>query len=212
MSKVIYSVSMSLDGYAAGPEQSHEHPLGVKGERLHDWMRELAAWRRDAGLSGGVTNASTAVYEEEDVDAGAIVMGRGMFGGAGPADDEWTGWWGDEPPFHLPVFVVTHHPRQTLHLGGGTSFTFVTEGPEAAVARARAVAGDRDVAVAGGATVGRQLLAAGLVDELTVHLVPVCLGGGVRLFDSPDLADLSLSQEWVVEAPGVTHLRYRAER
>jgi dihydrofolate reductase len=210
VSALTYGVSISLDGYVAGPDQSPDHPLGVHGDALHVWMRELAAWRRDAGLSGGETNASTPVYESGDSDPGAILMGRNMFGGSGAWEDGWIGWWGEDPPFHLPVFVVTHHPRATLHLGGGTSFTFVHDGVDAAVAQAREAAGGRDVAVSGGATLARQLLVAGLVDELTLHLVPVLLGAGIRLFDDPGMAGIAFRQEEVVPAPGVTHLRYRS--
>ena len=123
--KLRYSTSMSLDGFVAGPDQSPQSPLGV-GERLHEWLRELAAWRRDAGQEGGVVNASTAVYEEGSGDIGAIIMGRNMFGGGpGPwGDDPWKGWWGDDPPFHMPVFVLTHHAREPLECAGGTTFTF----------------------------------------------------------------------------------------
>jgi dihydrofolate reductase len=213
MTRLRYSASMSLDGFVAGPDQSREHPLGVGGERLHEWMRALAVWRRDAGREGGEVNASTAVFEAGGENVGAIVMGRNMFGGGpGPwGDDPWRGWWGDEPPFHMPVFVLTHHPREPLVLAGGTSFTFVCDGIAAALTAARAAAGDRDVAVSGGAGLARQYLAAGLVDELQIHLVPVLLGGGVRLFDGPSAAP-ELEQVQVVEAPGVTHLTYRVLR
>jgi dihydrofolate reductase len=205
---------MSLDGFVAGPDQSREHPLGVGGERLHGWMRELAAWRRDAGREGGEANASTAVYEEGDHNLGAIIMGRNMFGGGpGPwGDDPWRGWWGDDPPFHLPVFVLTHHPREPLVLQGGTSFTFVCDGIAAALALARDAADGRDAAVSGGAGIAKQYLAAGLIDEIQIHLVPVLLGAGVRLFDTPPAAVTTLEQVQVVEAPGVTHLTYRVVR
>ena len=205
-----YSTSMSLDGFVAGPDQSPQNPLGLGGGRLHVWTRELAAWRRDAGLEGGVVNASTAVYEEDD-DAGAIIMGRNMFGGGpGPwGDDPWNGWWGDDPPFHLPVFVLTHHAREPLECLGGTTFTFVTGGPAAALEAAQGAAGSASVAIAGGAGTARQYLAAGLVDEVTIHLVAAFLGAGVRLFDEPALAEVALEQVGVVAAPGVTHLTYR---
>ena len=204
---------MSLDGFVAGPDQSREHPLGVGGERLHGWMRELAAWRRDAGREGGEVNASTAVYEEGDHNLGAIIMGHNMFGGGpGPwGDNPWRGWWGEDPPFHLPVFVLTHHPREPLVLQGGTSFTFVCDGIAAALALARDAADGRDAAVSGGAGIAKQYLAAGLIDELQIHLVPVLLGAGVRLFDDPSAAP-GLEQVRVVGAPGVTHLTYRVVR
>ena len=211
MSLLKYSASMSLDGFVAGPDQGPDHPLGVGGERLHLWMRELAAWRRDAGMEGGVVNASTAVYEEGSGDVGAIVMGRNMFGGGpGPwTDPPWNGWWGEEPPFRMPVFVLTHHPRAPLECRGGTTFTFVTGGPAAALELARTAATGRDVAVSGGAGAARQFLSAGLVDELTIHLVPALLGDGVRLFEGDGIATLGLEQVRAVEAPGVTHLTYR---
>ena len=212
MAQVRYSTSMSLDGYVAGPDQSSEHPLGVGGERLHAWMRELAIWRREAGMQGGVTNASSAVLEEGDDGLGAVVMGRNMFGGGpGPwGEDPWAGWWGDDPPFHLPVFVLTHHPRPPLVCRGGTTFTFVTDGARSALDQAWAAARGADVAVSGGAGTARQLLADGLVDEVMLHLVPVLLGGGVRLFDPP-LGASRLTQVRVIEAPGVTHLTYRMD-
>jgi dihydrofolate reductase len=202
---------MSLDGFVAGPNQSVEHPLGVGGDLLHVWMRELAVWRRAAGLEGGTVNASSAVIEEDDVNIGAIVMGRNMFGGGpGPwGDDPWRGWWGENPPFHMPVFVLTHHPREPLEMLGGTRFTFVTDGPAAALEQAREAANGQDVGVSGGAGTARQFLAAGLVDSFQVHLVPVLLGGGVRLFDGSHPASVQFDQTKVVEAPGVTHITYR---
>jgi dihydrofolate reductase len=216
MGKVKYGVSISLDGFAAGPRQSVEHPLGVRGELLHEWMRELAAWRKRAGLEGGIENESTERIEHEGDPTGALIMGRNMFGGGpGPWIEEpqpWNGWWGDEPPFHLPVFVLTHHPRPPLELAGGNSFTFVQDGIEAALEFARGAAGKRDVAISGGATTAKQYLAAGLVDVLTISLVPVLLGEGVRLFDDAGLAGTRLEQVRVDEAPGVTHLDYRVRQ
>jgi dihydrofolate reductase len=205
---------MSVDGFVAGHEQSPEHPLGLGGELLHGWMRELAIWRQQAGLTGGVVNASTAVLEREDVGVGAIIMGRNMFGGGpGPwPEPAWNGWWGEDPPFHLPVFVLTHHQRPVLECQGGTRFEFVTGGPAAALERARRAAGESDVVIAGGAGVARQYLQAGLIDELQIHLVPVFLGAGVRLFDGQELAANRLEQQDVVEAPGVTHLTYTISR
>lgn len=203
---------MSLDGFVAGANRSAEHPLGVNGHLLHEWLTELAAWRADAGAgSGGAVNASTAVYEEGRGKSGAIIMGRGMFGGGpGPWGDEpWTGWWGDDPPFHLPVFVLTHYPRPPLELKGGTTFTFVTRGPAAALDLARQAAGGKDIAIGGGAGVARQFLAAGLLDELRISLVPVLLQEGVRLFG---IAPVRLEQVRAVEAPGVTHITYRVVR
>lgn len=212
MSRLLYSVSISLDGFVAGLDQTVDNPLGVGGLLLHGWMRELAAWREAAGQEGGVTNASTAVVERDDDDTvGAIIMGRNMFGGGpGPwGDDPWNGWWGENPPQHLPVFVLTHYPRPRLTCMGGTSFEFVTGGIEAALKLARAAADGKDVAVSGGGTVARQYLAAGLLDEIELHLVPVILGAGVRLFDDKELAGTRMEQVEVIEAPEVTHIRYR---
>jgi dihydrofolate reductase len=205
MSKVRFGVAMSLDGFIAGPQQSRDNPLGLGGMRLHDWVFPLEAFRRQHGETGGITNASTQIVEEAMTDAGAFLMGAHMFGGHDP---DWTGWWGPNPPYHAPVFVLTHHPRAPLVMEGGTTFNFVTEGLASAMALARAAAGNKDVVVAGGASVIRQCLNAGLVDEINVSQVPVILGSGERLFG--DLRpDLKLQQVRVVEAPGVTHLRYR---
>jgi dihydrofolate reductase len=211
MSKVRVHISVSADGYVAGPDQSLENPLGVGGERLHDWVVALRAWREPHGLEGGEVNASTPVVEESLANVGAEIMGRGKFGGGpGPWADEWRGWWGAEPPFHMPVFVLTHHEREPLTLSD-TTFTFVTDGIEAGLERARDAAGGKDVVVGGGASVINQYLAAGLVDELELHVVPLVLGGGARLFDGLG-PDLQLEQVRAIEAPGVTHLRYRVVR
>jgi dihydrofolate reductase len=205
-----YSTSMSLDGFVAGVDQGPAHPLGVGGELLHAWMRELEVWRRAAGLTGGVENESTAVIEAEDVGIGAILMGRNMFGGGpGPwPDPPWNGWWGVDPPFHLPVVVLTHHAREPLVCEGGTTFTFVTDGADSALAAAKAAAGSGDVAISGGAGTAKQFLAAGLVDEVLLHLVPVLIGAGVRLFDGT-APPAAFDQVGAVVAPGVVHLSYR---
>jgi dihydrofolate reductase len=202
---------MSFDGFIAGPSNSVDNPLGIGGERLHEWVLPLAAWRTPHGLEGGEVNESNAVVEEEVANIGATVMGRNMFGGhPGPWDarSPWNGWWGAHPPFHHPVFVITHHARKPLALEGGTTFTFVTEGIEAALEQARRVAGDRDVAIAGGANVAQQFLRAGLVDEMEIHLVPTLLGSGERLFDGvgDDLHGLELVR--TIPAPGVVHIRF----
>ena len=210
MSKVRVHISASLDGYVAGPNQTQEEPLGEGGEQLHEWILELKAWREPHGLDGGEDNASNRVIVEATANVGAEIMGRGKFGPAsrGPwGDDPWQGWWGDDPPFHKPVFVVTHHDRQPLTLSD-TTFTFVTEGIESALALAREAAGDNDVFIGGGADVINQYLAARLVDEIELHVVPVILGGGERLFASVG-PDVKLEQLRVIEAPGVTHLKYR---
>jgi dihydrofolate reductase len=201
---------MSLDGYTAGPGQSREQPLGVGGEQLHEWALPLAAWRAPHGLEGGEVNESTVVMEEELANVGATIMGRNMFGGhPGPwsPDEPWNGWWGSDPPFHHPVFVLTHHPRPLLGRQGGTTFTFVTDGIEPALQRARQAAEGRDVVLAGGANTARQYLRAGLVDEMEIHLVPVLLGAGERLFDDVGSLD-SLRHARTIAAPGVTHIKF----
>jgi dihydrofolate reductase len=196
------SIAVSLDGFVTGPDDSVEAPLGEGGERLHEWLYELASWREQHGREGGQRDAASELLEESFARTGAIVMGRRMF-------DHAEGPWGDEPPFHLPVFVVTHRPRERLEKQGGTTFTFVTEGIGRALELARAAAGDRDVSVAGGAGVIDQFLRAGLLDELELHVVPIFLGGGVRLFDGAGLDDLRLEPTRVVDSPAVTHIRYR---
>jgi dihydrofolate reductase len=210
MARVRFEISMSLDGFVAGPSQSEESPLGEGGMRLHEWVVELAAWRASHGREGGEVNASTAVVEASHENIGATVMGRNMFGGRGAWGDEpWEGWWGEDPPFHMPVFVVTNHPREPLVKQRGTTFTFVTDGIESALRRAREAAGGKDVALAGGANVAQQCLRAGLIDEMTIHLVPVLLGDGARLLHDVGGVDVALACIRVVEAPGVTHLTYR---
>jgi dihydrofolate reductase len=211
MSKLRFKITMSLDGFVAGPDQSVENPLGIGGERLHEWVLPLAIFRVTHDLEGGVVNESTPVVEESLANIGATVMGRNMFGGhPGPWDPEkpWSGWWGRNPPFHHPVFVLTHHPRESLHLEGGTSFTFVTDGIEAALDQARRAAGGQDVSLAGGAKAAQQYLAAGLVDEMLISLAPILLGSGERLFEhvGTDLHGLELVR--AVAAPGVAHLKF----
>ena len=218
MTRLLYDVSISIDGFIAGINRSHQNPMGVGGDRLGEWRRELAVFRQMfpfTGLEGGVTNASTAVVEEDT--SGAMIIGRNMFGGG-------SGPWGDPPrdgssvetwggnPFHVPVFVLTHHPREPLVLHGDPPFTFVTEGIRAALEMAQKAAPGKDVLVGGGASVAKQYLAAGLLDQVDVHLVPVFLGEGLRVFDDAALAGVKLEQVRAVEAPGVTHLRYRVVR
>jgi dihydrofolate reductase len=200
---------MSLDGYVAGPHQSASEPLGVGGEQLHEWLLSLQAFRETHGEQGGEVNASTPIAEGILGNVGAVIMGRGMFGGGpGPWDDDWKGYWGDDPPYHAPVFVLTQHPREPVEMEGGTTFHFVTDGIEPALEQARAAAGERDVSIGGGASVVQQYLAAGLLDEILVSVVPVLLGGGARLFDNLGEPRPSLRQVEAVEAPGVTHIRY----
>jgi dihydrofolate reductase len=210
---ITYTASISLDGYTAGPEQSEENPIGIGGQQLHDWIKELAVWRTAHGMEGGIESPSSEVLKSAGANLGAYVMGRNMFGGGpGPwsEGEPWNGWWGENPPFHLPVFVVTHHPREPLECEGGTTFTFVTDGVESAVAQAQEAASGKDVMINGGSTVARQAIAAGLVDEVRLDLVPVLLGGGVRLLDG-DLP-VEFEQFEVVEGRGVTHLAYRVKR
>jgi dihydrofolate reductase len=212
MGKVKGQISVSVDGFVAGPNQGEEHPLGEGGEQLHEWVVELAAWREAHGREGGEVNASTPIFEEAVAGTGAVLMGRNMFGPVrGPwTEPLWNGWWGDDPPFRVPVFVLTHYEREPLTLGE-TTFTFVTEGLERALELAREAAGDEDVSVGGGAATLRQLIGAGLLDELLVNQVPVVLGGGERLFDQLP-ASVKLEQARVAEAPGVAHLLYRFDR
>jgi dihydrofolate reductase len=210
MAKLRCQISISVDGFVAGPNPSEEEPLGEGGEQLHEWALKLAAWREPHGHGGGEVNASSEVFEQMTSGVGATIMGRNMFGGGpGPwGEDPWRGWWGEEPPFHTPVFVLTHHQREPLEMQGGTTFTFVTAGIEAALEQAVAAAGGGDVALAGGASAIQQYLAAGLVDELTLNVPPVLLGGGTRLFDDRAGA-VELEPLGVIEGPDATHLRYR---
>lgn len=210
MGDVVAQISMSVDGYVAGPDATLEEPLGKGGEQLHEWAFASRVFRESHGMEGGDPTPDDGVIEEM-VAAGASVMGRRMFsGGSGPwADDpNAQGWWGDEPPFRHPVFVLTHHPREPLTLGD-TSFTFVTDGVESAVAQARGAGGAKRVTIGGGATAIRQALAAGLVDELRVDLAPVLLGDGVRLFAPGDGEPPALEIASVTASPAVTHVAYR---
>jgi dihydrofolate reductase len=211
VSKLRFKISMSLDGFVAGPSQSVENPLGIGGGRLHEWAFQLAEFRALLGMEGGEINQSTAVVKESLAGIGATVMGRNMFGGhPGPWDAKkpWNGWWGANPPFHHPVFVLTHHAREPLELEGSTTFTFVTGGIKAALEQARRAAGGKDVSLAGGAKAAQQHLAAGLVDEMEINLVPTLLGSGERLFDGvgDNLHGLELVR--TVAAPKVTHLKF----
>jgi dihydrofolate reductase len=211
MAKLKFQIAMSVDGFIAGPNQSVDNPLGEGGMQLHEWVFELAAWRKPHGREGGVVNASTPVVETSLENIGATIMGRNMFGGGtGPwGADPWDGWWGDEPPFHTPVFVLTHHPREPLEKQGGTTFHFVCDGIESALEQAKDAAGGKDVSLGGGANVAQQYLAAGLIDEMLLSVVPVLLGGGTRLFENVAADSFGLQSLQVVDAPGVTHLRYR---
>jgi dihydrofolate reductase len=213
MPRVFTDISMSLDGFVAGPDQTLDDPLGKGGMQLHEWAFRLAIWRGQHGLEGGETGPESARVEETLAATGAVVMGRRMFsGGQGPWEDDPNadGWWGDDPPFHVPVFVVTHEPRALLEKLGGTTFAFVTEGVADAVEQARAAAGDRDVSIAGGGSLVEQCLALGLLDELQVHVAPVLLGGGVSLFAGVAPGKLEVME--TIAAPQATYIHYRVVR
>jgi dihydrofolate reductase len=203
MSKTTCHMSISLDGFVAGPDQSREDPLGVGGLRLHQWHFDAD----DPGYE-----ADAALRDELVKPRGAYVMGRNMFGPIrGPwGDEDWRGWWGDEPPYHAPVFVLTHHPHDPIEMAGGTTFHFVTDGIGAALEQARAVAHGDEVDIAGGASTVRQALAAGEIDELLLDIAPVLLGSGERIFDG--VPDPGLSPIEVIATDRATHVRYRVGR
>jgi dihydrofolate reductase len=211
MSKLRFQISMSLDGFVAGPSQSVDDPLGIGGMQLHQWVFPLRFWRALHGLDGGENNESSRIVEESFANIGATVMGRNMFGGhPGPWSSQkpWNGWWGPNPPYHHPVFVLTHHARASLEMEGGTTFHFVTGGILEALGRARQAADGKDVSLAGGASAAQQYLKAGLVDAMEIHQVPTLLGSGERLFDGvgDDLHGLKLVR--TVAMPDVTHFKY----
>jgi dihydrofolate reductase len=215
MSKLTFEISTSVDGFSAGPSATLEDPLGKGGEQLHEWVLGTASWRESHGYEGGVADADSELMQRSIQANGATIMGRRMFsGGSGAWEDDPNpnGWWGDEPPFRHPVFVLTHHEREPLELEG-TTFHFVTDGIESALEQARAAAGEKNVAIGGGAEVIQQYLHAGLVDEFMIHVAPVFLGDGVRLFDPAaggDLPRLELIE--TIASPNVSHLRYRVVR
>ena len=217
MGKLILDISMSLDGFVAGPDQTLDEPLGRGGEGLHEWAFAARAWRASHGMEGGEANVDNEVIEEHLGRIGATIMGRRMFsGGEGPWDDDPNAdaWWGDDPPFHHPVFILTHHEREPVTKEGGTTFTFVTDGIESALEQARAAAGDKDVHVGGGAQAAQQYLAAGLVDEMQLHVVPMLLGEGARMFENHVTEPpRELEHVRTSESPtGVTHVKYRSAK
>ena len=199
--KVVLDITMSLDGFIAGPNDGPENPLGDGGERLHEWVYDLAAFRQPHGLAGGETNNDSEILDEAFNRSGAIICGKRMFDAADG--------WGDDPPFHKPVFVLTHEDREELVKKGGTTFTFVTDGIESALEQARSVAGSKDVAIAGGANTVQQFIKAGLLDEMQIHVAPMMLGGGIRLFDRLTSQQIDLRKTGVIDSPQVTHLRFR---
>ena len=214
MSRVRAHITMSLDGYAAGPNQSLEEPLGTGGEALHEWAIATRSWREQHGQEGGESGVDDRQAVGWSENLGAVVMGRNMFGPVrGPwPDDQWRGWWGDDPPYHTPVFVLTHHERPPLEMEGGTTFHFVTDGIESALERAVAAADGKDVTIVGGASTVQQYLRAGLVDELSVHVAPVLLGGGERLFDNPGGGPVGLELVELEASPAAAHFRYARAR
>ena len=208
MTNVTCQISISLDGFVAGPRQSMDNPIGEGGMRLHQWALATDTWNKAHGSEAGERTADSDVIEEVNQGIGAYIMGRNMFSpGRGAWDESWRGWWGDDPPFHTPVYVLTHHAREPLEMDGGTTFHFVTDGIESALEQARAAAGDGNVSIAGGASTVAQYLAAGLLDELYLHIVPVVLGAGERLLDG--VGDPTLEPGKVVASPAVTHVKYR---
>src|SRR3954463_501009 len=215
MSKLrVQSFSISIDGYGAGPNQDLQNPLGVRGTELMEWFFPTRVFQRMHGDGDRETGIDNAMAEQGFASIGAWILGRNMFGPIrGPWPDEsWKGWWGDEPPYHTPAFVLPHPARKPLEMKGGTTFHFVTDGIQSALEQARKAAGGKDVRIGGGVATVRQYLAAGLLEELELHVVPVVLGDGARLFDNLGDAEVQLEQVRAVEAPGVTHLKYRSGR
>jgi dihydrofolate reductase len=209
MTQVILDITMSLDGYVAGPNATLEQPLGERGVELHEWIFPLRSWRARHGAEGGEGGSDDELVARGLASLGAGVMGRGMFsGGSGPWEDDPNagGWWGDDPPFGMPVFVVTHHPRGPMAFANGTVFTFV-DGVEAAVEQAREAANGKDVRVGGGGSVAAQALRAGLLDRIDLHIAPLLLGRGVKLFDGVDATALEIVE--TLASPRVTHVSYR---
>lgn len=210
----VHNLAMSLDGYVAGPDQDFDNPLGVGGARLHEWVFETRGGREMQGMEGGDDGVDERYFELGDEGIGATIMGRNMFGPIrGPwGGDEWTGWWGDEPPYHHPVFVLTHHPRPPVTMEGGTTFHFVDDGIESALGRAFEAAGGDDVRLGGGASTVQQYLRAGLVDEMHVAVVPILLGGGERLFDHLDGGPDGYECVELASSPSVAHVRLARAR
>ncbi len=214
MTRLRFNITMSLDGYVAGPNQSVTNPLGEGGEKLHEWVFATRTARAMHGMDGGQTGPDDAVIAESFQNVGATIMGRHMFGGGnGPWEDNpWRGWWGENPPFHTPVFVLTHHARNSIEMQGGTTFHFVTDGIHAALDRATRATQSKDIALGGGADVAQQYLKAGLIDEMEVHVVPLLLSDGARLFENTDGHQAAYECVRVVNSPSVSHYKYRLRR
>ena len=211
MSILKLNITMSLDGFVAGPNQSVTNPLGEGGEQLHGWLFATRSFRAIHGMEGGATGPDDDIAAEYFQNIGATIMGRHMFGGGdGPwGNNPWNGWWGEDPPFHMPVFVLTHHARDPLHMQGGTTFYFVTEGIHAALERAREAASGKHITLGGGVEVAQQYLKAGLIDEMEIHVVPILLGDGARLFENTDAKQTGYEWVRVVNSPSVSHCKYR---
>jgi dihydrofolate reductase len=212
MTKVcVRSFAVSIDGFAAGPRQDLEHPLGVGGFALMEWFMRTRSWKAMHGQDGGETGVDDRAAAASFENLGAWILGRNMFGPVrGPwPDDAWNGWWGDEPPYHVPVFVLTHHARPPLVMQGGTTFHFVTDGIESALAQARAAADGRDVRIGGGAATVRQYLRAGLIDELHLAVRPILMGAGEPLFEGIDLPALGYECVESQAGEGATHVYLR---
>ena len=215
MSLLRFNISMSLDGYVAGPKQSVENPLGEGGEGLHTWVIATKRWRAAHGMEGGATGPDDDIAAEFQTNMGATIMGRHMFGGGKgrwAKKNPWRGWWGENPPFHHPVFVLTHHAREPLVMEGGTTFHFVTKGIREALEKAKQAAGGKDINLGGGAAAAQQYLKAGLIDEMEIHVVPVMLGGGERLFENTGGRQTGYELVRVVTTQAASHFKYRRKR
>jgi dihydrofolate reductase len=210
MGKVFAEISMSLDGFIAGPKPTLKEPLGRGGEQLHEWVIKLAPWRKGHHKTGGETGPDSEIIQASIDRTGAVIMGRKMFSGGNGSwenDPNSDGWWGDNPPFHVPVFILTHHQREAAEKEGGTTFIFVTDGKESALSQAKKAAKDKDVQIAGGASVIQQFIKAGYLDELQIHISPILLGGGTSLLEN--LGDAKLEKTRVIDSPFVTHLKFK---
>jgi dihydrofolate reductase len=214
MAKLKFSITMSLDGYVAGPRQNLENPLGEGGVSLHEWAFATRSFRSAHGMEGGETGLDNDLAMAWSTNIGAAIMGRNMFGPVRGSwgDEAWTGWWGDDPPFHTPVFVLTHHPREPIEMQGGTTFHFVTDGIGVALERAMEAANGKDVAIGGGAEAAQQYLRARLIDEMQVHVVPVLLGSGSRLFENLDGGPCGYECTGLSSSPAAAHYTFAATR